>query len=209
MRNLSQLAMLVLCFVAMGCRDADEPEASVAEVAEAGACKPLNACGGDLEGIWEITDGCYSFMTVSGGPVIPSCPAATIEYVPDAAGGTYTFQNNGRYRAQFEVVGRMVMTVPTSCLGSRASCADLEDVAAGRSCVLTASRTCHCTEHFEQSTDQEGTGDYVVQGSRVDFSNDVSMTYCAQTDRLTLETVSMVEMGDTVDGQLRFVLERR
>jgi hypothetical protein len=35
------------------------------------------------------------------------------------------------------------------------------------------------------------------------------MTYCAQGDQLTLETVSAVEMGDKIDGPLRFVLERR
>lgn len=132
-----------------------------------------------------------------------------MEYVTDAAGGSYTFQSNGRYGAQFELVGRLLLTVPLSCLGSGASCTELEDVDAGRSCALTSDRACRCTELFEQSTEALQTGSYTLRASRVDFSNDISMNYCAQGDRLTLETVSQVEMGDTVDGRLRFLFERR
>ena len=207
MPNLSNVYTLILCFACLGCSTTDEAEASAVEAVD--ACAPFTACGGDLEGDWEITDGCFSFMTVSGGPVIPSCPSATMTYVPDAAGGSYAFQSNGRYNAHFELIGRLVMAVPRSCLDSGASCAALEDADAGRSCVLTSDQTCRCTELFEQSTDRTMTGSYNVNASRVDFSNDISMTYCAQGDQLTLETVSQVEMGDTVDGHLKFVLERR
>jgi hypothetical protein len=129
--------------------------------------------------------------------------------VPDAAGGAYVFQNNGSYTAHFELVGRLILTVPTSCLPRGASCSAFEDAEDGRSCALTADQTCRCTELFEQSTDQPLIGSYMTRGTRVDFSDDVSMNYCAHGDRLTLETVSVVEMGDNVDGQIRFVLERR
>jgi len=204
MRNVS---IFFLCIAAVSCSAADATESLPTEALA--ACGSFTACGGDLEGNWEITDGCFSIMTVSGGPAIPACPLATMEYLPDAAGGAYTFESDGRYSAQFELVGRLVLTVPTSCLASGASCATLEGADATRTCVLTANRTCRCTELFEQSIDQPQTGSYELQASRIDFSNDISMTYCAQGDQLTLETVSEVEMGDRIDGRLRFVLERR
>jgi hypothetical protein len=210
MRNPSPIALLILCLAIPSCRAADETEVEASAAAEEiDVCEPFTACGGDVEGSWEITDGCFSFMTVSGGSVIPSCPAATMDYVPDAAGGAYAFQADGSYSGEFELVGRLVMKVPMSCLGPRSSCAELEDVDTGRSCVLTAERTCLCTSLLEQSTEQASSGSYTVDGSRLDFSNDISMTYCAQADRLTLETVSQVEMGDTIDGHLKFVLDRR
>jgi len=208
MRNVITSITLGLCLVALGCKDtADEGDATSA-VETAGSCTPLSPCGGDVTGAWEITTGCFNFMTVSGGPLIPSCPAATMEYVPDSSVGSYVFESGGRYNMQFELVGRLVTVLPTSCLRTGATCATFENVAEGRSCVRSG-QSCRCEEPLEIGDPRTQSGSFSARGSLIEFSNDVAMNYCVKGKQLTLESVSEVEMGDTIDGRMQLVLRKK
>jgi hypothetical protein len=184
--------MVCLLLACGGCAVADDgfapkhgfPTAS-SSVTERRLCELDVACGGDVSGEWTTGDACV-WISTSGRPPIPNCPAATIEGLIDDIAGGYTFQEDGSYTANLEYVGRIVVNAPFSCVPSGTSCADLEGD--GSECVARGDH-CECAQSFELER-RDIAGSYQTQGSEIEYSNDAPTEYCVADDSLSLRTIA-------------------
>lgn len=169
-------------------------------------CELLDACGGDVVGEWTTDDGCITFMT-SGKPPVPQCEASTIEGFVDDVKGSYVFGEDGRYRANLEYAGRIVVGMPRDCLRPGLGCADLED---GESKCIARGDRCECSEAFELTSDGEVSGTYETIGSTIEYSDDSPMDYCVEQDRLTMRTISeLPRVGGGLSVELQVELRRK
>lgn len=108
------------------------------------ACPPLVACGGDVEGTWDVTGGCFELPIEEG---LSRCPGAAVTRREGRARGRVTFDGAFAHRvAQSEVV--VELFVPSLCAGVVGGCDAIENLVrmatADSECITQASGDCRC-----------------------------------------------------------------
>ena len=156
------------------------------------ACGNTAPCGGDIVGTWKGTSSCGS---ASLSPLNEVCPAAT------ALGGTFLYRNTITYGDDMtysfagDVSGDIHVSVPTECLASGETCADVEQQLstepdfASIGCMSSESG-CDCQLHQAYEEVMEaGTFSVTAAGLLTEVRADASprlMDYCVRGDSLTL-----------------------
>ncbi|MET0384392.1 MAG: hypothetical protein ABW321_00465 [Polyangiales bacterium] len=153
------------------------------------ACED-KACGGDIEGSWEVTEACYKVLKQ---PEL-ECKEARADMQVDDASGAIVFDTD-TFSIDAALNLRLVLNYPASCKAEASdSCAGFEGVVLGSpvDCVAAADG-CVCEAEFvAQVTDN---GIYDISGNQVELPGGDS-DYCVQGDTLTIRpTLSMAVDG--------------
>ena len=157
-----------------------------------GGCPNTAPCGGDIVGTWKATSSCGSSTrsALSG-----ACPAAT------ALVGIFVNRSTVSYRADLtysfagDVSGEVDVSVPTECLASGQTCADVEQQLstepdfASIDC-LTRESGCDCHRHQAREEVMEaGTFSVTADGLLTEVRAGAPprlMDYCVRGNTLTL-----------------------
>ncbi len=166
------------------------------------ACPPLDACGGDIEGTWDVTGGCFELPIEEE---LSRCPGAEITRREGRGRGRVTFDGAFAHRvAQSEVLVELL--VPALCVGF-VSCPMIEDLiqmsAPDSACVLEASGDCRCAARqvyaIDDSDGYTTMSDQIVSatlGRRWDYCVDgTSMRYEDVTPGSTMREPGIIELG--------------
>lgn len=129
-----------------------------------GACPSaaFTACGGDVQGTWNLVNECFEF----DDPPSAECPEATVE-AHTTASGSIVFRSDGTYSSSLLFGGELALEAPASCLDPGETCADLSDPADGTTCQGTD--PCQCTTQLDDVTSEEE-GDYATSGTSATLS---------------------------------------
>lgn len=150
MRARWQIPCAALCLVLLGCGDPKDETAPTndggADAAEAlpiKQCPSAPACGGDLQGTWNVTSTC---LDVDLSSYTRDCPSSTAHTKDYAISGTLTYAADQTYSLETTLTGSVVVDLPAICLtppnGVQITCDQLEPalLATGRfqfvSCLL-------------------------------------------------------------------------
>ena len=157
-----------------------------------GGCENTAPCGGDIVGTWQVTTGCGS---ASPSPLNGDCPAAT------ALVSTYLYRNTISYRADmtYSLAGiasaDVYVRVPTECLASGETCADVEQqlstepdfVSIG---CMSHDWGCDCQRHqVAEETTEAGTFTVTASGLLTEVRAGAPprlMDYCVRGNTLAL-----------------------
>jgi hypothetical protein len=166
-------------------------------------CTPLEACGGDVAGTWDVTGGCFE-LPIEGE--LSRCPGAAITRRDGRARGRVTFDGAfGRRVAQSEVL--VEITVPAVC-AAVVSCATIESTlrsggAPDSACVTEASGACRCAARQVAAIDDADAyrieGNQIVSatlGRRWDYCIDgASLRYQDVTPGATTREPGIIQLG--------------
>lgn len=167
-------------------------------VQESGMCSDkFEACGGDIEGTWNITVGCVSAPNI--GTSSPQCKGQSAEIAADITGDIVI--KDGKVTGTITFASMITTVVPKSCLPDM-TCpeADPEDpedfpwTDKGDTCEQKATNT------EEQDVDSTYTVDgdkFIVTDNGPDAGPAESNEYCVKGDVLTVHSVT--EDGLTVE----------
>jgi hypothetical protein len=155
-------------------------------------CGNAAPCGGEIVGTWQATSGCGSSTRSA---LNGTCPAAT------ALVGTFLYRSTVSYRADMtysfagDVSGDILVSVPTECLASGETCADVEQQLstepdfASIGCMSRESG-CDCQRHqAHEEVMETGTFSVTAAGLLTEVRADAPprlMDYCVRGDSLTL-----------------------
>jgi hypothetical protein len=175
------------------------------------SCGVADTCGGDVVGIWTITDACTS---TKASDLSPNCPTGSIFVMDLHTSGTFDYRADMTYSWQATVSLTERMTLPRECLGTT-TCAALSAsfqadphfssascVASGTGCVcVLASASVSGTE----------TGAYTTSAGVVTLTPTTRApeqdNYCIKGSTMTVaSTVGMMGvMGMQAAGTLTLV----
>jgi hypothetical protein len=172
-------------------------------ITDGSACPALDACGGDVEGTWDVTGGCFELPIEDE---ISRCPGAAVTRREGRARGRVTFDGAfARRVAQSEVVVELV--VPSLCAGFVGGCdaiADLVRMASADSeCVTETSGDCRCAARQVYAIDDADgytlASNQIVSatlGRRWDYCIDgTSLRYEDVTPGSTTREPGIIELG--------------
>lgn len=203
----ARFALLAL-FVSLtghACGDSDEGDS------DGPMCGGVQSCGGDLEGSWKLSEGCFIVLEQ---PKLDFCPTATAELHATKAEGSITFQKDS-YVRHTEIETELLLKLPAKCQeqdgkekkactsfgatlsnGASLVCSDADNKADG--CECTASLT----------TTGNDSGQYNIRGNKVELVGE-TLDYCIKGDKLTLRPSESVKMsGVAVTSQLQTTFEK-
>jgi hypothetical protein len=148
------------------------------------------ACGGDVVGTWNVVS---SNVHVDGWQVGDHC-AAKASGVELAVKGTVTFRPDKTYERTSSMAGRLVLDVPSSCIGPGLDCSNMQqafasDAFASARCT-PANDGCTCTAELKGAPEQEA-GTYattpagLLRETSADDSTPDESDYCVEGQTLT------------------------
>ncbi len=168
---------------AAGSGQGDAGAAGASVTIDIGDCDELTPCGGDIEGTWTYTAGCFDPAALGMdeetlGLLTAVCPTATYETTFEVT-GTVSFADgavvrDGGWSAEFDLV------VPASCtlLGP---CADLQptiEVFAPEATVACVENTESCDCKVSQGAEGWEATSYTVDGNVLTLSDGRTFDYC-------------------------------
>jgi len=165
-------------------------EAGAPVTIDIGDCETFTPCGGDVEGTWAYTAGCFDPAALGMddeaiGLLTAICPTATYETTFEVT-GTVSFSDgavlrDGGWSAEFDLV------MPASCLTLLGSCANLQttiEAAAPEATVACVDNAESCDCQVSRGAEGwEATG-YTVDGSVITLSDGRTFDYCVSGARL-------------------------
>lgn len=167
------------------------------------ACPALDACGGDVEGTWDVTGGCFELPIEAE---LSRCPGAAVTRRDGRARGRVTFEGGfARRVAQSEVV--VEMFVPALCADFVGGCDAIEGLVrmatADSECVTEASGACRCAarqvyaiDDADGYTTESGQIVSASLGRRWDYCIDgTSLRYEDVTPGSTMREPGIIELG--------------
>lgn len=157
-------------------------------------CETFSACGGDPAGEWVFVDACVDEAEFSLG--IEECPQATATFTEVTVSGTLTFDPDGTYELEQNVLGTLALTVPLSCFeGTLEDCDEVGDLV-DLECSESGD-SCACPQEIE--TEVSGTGTWEVDGADITIAPDGEEAetgqFCVDGDRLELRSPE-TDLGD-------------
>jgi hypothetical protein len=159
------------------------PDEATIEVAD--SCDPLVACGGDVVGTWEYTDGC---VAPDLSALRDACPGVSVDASAVARG---VVRADGlRIERDVTVTTEATLDVPASCaiVGCAMIAGALADGADSASCV-EAGAGCRCDVTW---TDRTNDGDtYTIDGNTLRTGSGLVYDYCREGGTLVYH-----EQGD-------------
>jgi hypothetical protein len=168
-----------------------------------GTCSHVAACGGDVTGMWSLTEACYGVPMQNASA---DCPGRTTSVKVDHVAGMYDFEKGGSYTGDLAISAHVSIFFPASCLnqgGVMARCADLSgttDDGEPVTCSNAGAGGCSCTLPLSVNIDDMGS--YKPTGSKLDKGGE-TVDYCVKGDKLYMEpemdmssTQSMPMMDD-------------
>ena len=157
-----------------------------------GGCPNTAPCGGDIVGTWEATSGCESSTPVRSQR---ACPAATALMGIFLNGSTISYGADMTYSFAGYVSGDTYVSVPTECLASGETCADVEQQLstepdfASIGCMSRESG-CDCRRHqAHEEVMEAGTFSVTAAGLLTEVRAGAPprlMDYCVRGNILTL-----------------------
>ena len=164
-----------------GCGGGDSPSASTCAA----------ACGGDVVGIWTMTDVCFDVATLSLG-LKALCPQAVVTTTGGELTGSVGFGADSTIQIEYDETLSYAVEIPASasCLGAT-TCAELDALLKQEddSFTCTGSATCTCTFN-EGGLSVPVTGTYTIAGTSITATYDTGGTstwpYCVQGESLVL-----------------------
>lgn len=152
-------------------------------------------CGGDINGVWYVTDSCYS----ESQPSLESCPSAEVD-LTSSGSGTLEF-DGGSYEWNYQTTVHQSWSVPQMCLDEGQSCSDLSTYKLdfGRS-------EDGCGASYTAEDSETLDGGYSVKDARLtirlDRDTTVDTRYCVDGDNLIIRIPHP-------DGDVSYVTARR
>ncbi|MBN8610481.1 MAG: hypothetical protein J0L92_07855 [Deltaproteobacteria bacterium] len=172
-------------------------------ITDGSACPPLDACGGDVEGTWDVTGGCFELPIEDD---LSRCPGAAVTRREGRARGRVTFDGAfARRVAQSEVV--VELFVPSLCADFVGGCDAIEDLVrmatVDSECVTEASGNCRCAARQVYAIDDADgytlESNQIVSatlGRRWDYCIDgTSLRYEDVTPGSTMREPGIIELG--------------
>lgn len=166
-------------------------------------CPPLEACGGDVVGTWDVTGGCFELPIEEE---LSRCPGAAVTRREGRGRGRVTFDGAFAHRvAQSEVV--VELFVPSLCADFVGGCAAIEDLVrmatADSECITEASGNCRCAARQVYAIDDADgytlESNQIVSatlGRRWDYCIDgTSLRYEDVTPGSTMREPGIIELG--------------
>lgn len=156
------------------------------------SCGMVTPCGGSLVGTWKVLGGCAAELYGNGQLTCP--PDIFFDLVGLGYSGTVTFNSDMTYTATFVGYGGTNYTIPSSCLPTNLTCADVNPTCSGE-------RTCTCPAFGAAATGIAGSGVYAISGHDLTFSqtpdsSSSGISYCVKDGLLHLETWSTVILSN-------------
>ena len=155
-------------------------------------CENAAPCGGDIVGTWTVTSGCESSTRSA---LDGACPAATALVGIVLARSTISYRADMTYSFAGTVLGDAYVSVPTECLTSGETCADVaqqlstEPDFASISCMSRESG-CECQRRqAPEEVMEAGTFTVTAGGLLTEVSAGTPprlMDYCVRGNTLTL-----------------------
>lgn len=169
-----------------------DPEWVDVDVRTNGRCPPLNACGGAVEGTWDVGAVC---LEVPIEETLMRCPGARVTRRGGRARGRVTFGERLALR-RAEWSAEVQVAIPAVCAAFVGGCAGIQAavraLAPDTTCQTAASGDCDCLAR-QAGMLQDGDG-YATEGGQI-----VSATlmrrwdYCVSADTLRYRDVSARE----------------
>ena len=158
-----------------------------------GTCDPLfgagDACGGDLEGVWTLTNVCGDTSALEDG-LQDACPTATVDVDVDAS-GTLTMSSTtiGTFQRDVSVTVTVTADIPATCAQIVGGCASVESILNMGEVTVTCADagggacTCETSDAFDTDT----SGAYTVSDGVVTIVSTEMQTfyYCVDGDSLS------------------------
>jgi hypothetical protein len=200
--------LVAMAVCALGCGDDEEHvlEGTQFVCAEVDLLD-FDACGGDIEGTWHVTDSCTQAVVVDPFPECPDA-RASIEVAPV---GSLSFGADGQSGAHLTLRTRARVLIPHSCLeglaGAGRGCADLRPPEGIDSCV-DHDDGCLCVGSEVENLNDTGT--WSVQDSTVTtVSSDgrqTNLNYCVDGRFLDVQVQTLAGIGQVpVISRLRLL----
>jgi hypothetical protein len=155
------------------------------------AMAPMStACGGDIVGTWNVVS---SNVHVDAWPVGDHC-AAKVSGVELVVKGTVTYRPGKTYERTSSMAGRLVLDVPSSCIGPGVDCSNMQQAFASDALALArctpANDGCTCIAELKAAPEQEA-GTYattpagLLRETSADDSTPDESDYCVEGRTLT------------------------
>jgi hypothetical protein len=160
-----------------------------------GTCSHVSACGGDVTGMWSLSEACYG---VPAQNPTAACPGRMSSVKVDHVAGMYDFVKDGSYSGDLSITAHVVVLFPPSCLvqgGMTLRCTDLSgqtDDGSMLTCATATGGACSCTLPLSVNIDDMGS--YTARGSKLDKGGE-TVDYCVQGNRLYMEPEMDMSMG--------------
>ena len=158
-----------------------------------GSCSAVVGCGGELSGVWEIVDICFT----DGYPdpsLEANCAGTQLEIRDYVANGTFDFRDDGTYVIDASAEVTQSVRLPKSCFENSElqSCEEFEAglrELLGPSGCRDSGSSCDCLSEFE--VDLADIGSWSTEGSELVIESTASAgpvreRYCVEDLGLTL-----------------------
>lgn len=142
------------------------PPAEVAvEVRTSGSCDALTACGGDVQGTWDVAGVC---IEVPIDDTVMRCPGARITHRTGRASGRVVF-GAGVARRQAQWSAQVEVFIPALCAGFVGGCAGIQSavraVVPDTTCATEGAGDCRCAARQAGALDD--TDGYSTEGGQI------------------------------------------
>jgi hypothetical protein len=166
-------------------------------VQEGGECsESFTACGGNLEGTWNIVSGCADVGKALGNTG-GQCQGASLSLGIDITGDIVI--GGGMISGTLNLTSEFTQILPKSCIGGMCPMADPEDE--GDAVFVDKGDTCEATQTETASNELSSTyrvegGMFVTADSETGEADDDTTEYCVTGNKLVVNSVN--EDGVTV-----------
>jgi hypothetical protein len=170
-------------------------------------CGDFAACGGKLEGSWNLTEACY---IVTEQPKLGSCEGVTAELHARKVEGSVTFEGD-TFERSYDISTEFILKYPQSCIDEGKKCTDMGGTLDGGATIVCAdadgeNNGCECSASLSSALTQSG--EVGIRGNRVQLVGD-ELGYCVKGDTLTLRQTQSINMsGSNATSLLQFTFER-
>lgn len=167
-----------------------EPAWASLDVRTTTSCPPLAACGGAVEGTWDVGGGCFDLPVPAE---LMQCPGASVTGAEGRARGRVTFAGGiARRAAEWEV--QATVMVPAVCAGFLGGCGGLEATVRGfipdTSCTTeSGTGACRCVAR-QRGQLRDGDGYTTTATQIVSATLNKRWDYCVAGDALRYRDVS-------------------
>jgi hypothetical protein len=184
------------------------------------ACTNTTACGGNIVGIWTITDSCVGSGDLSEPTT--DCPGQTSSTTNFGFSGSVVYNDDGSYTATTSTTGNVIIKYPSSCLTTISMTCDglsqgvmaeldMPDAAFTAVSCATTPTACICTLVVNPATSTEigrymttaagaltqvpangtpGNSSYCVTGNKLTLSPDAASLMMGQS---VMETITLMK----------------
>jgi hypothetical protein len=147
----------------------------------------FKACGGSIEGTWEVTDFCLPTTSLGQNP-FAKCQNAKFTVDMDWLGAVYTITKTSFTQTPYTFVTTTNLVVPKSCIGNgqNVDCKTIqgENNQNYNTCVDETDK-CNCTK---KATEQKpgSSGNYTIDGNNIVVGT-MKVPYCVNGDKFVEE----------------------